>query len=314
MGRRAIGCDVNPVAYCVTRAKTNAPLASTVRRRLSTLESRYDPKLVAQKVAELPEYFSYAFEQRALGQLLFLRRELRWQTNNTDCMIAALVLGSLHGEAGKSKAYFSNQMPRTISPKPAYSIRFWKERNLTPPKREVFELLRARVAFRYESEVPERTAEVYCSDMRRLPQLIDGDTSIRHVITSPPYFDITNFEEDQWLRLWFLGNNPAPTYSKISQDDRHSSPVRYWEMICDLWRTLGQILDRRAHVILRIGAKNQTPQQLSDCLLATSRFSGRKVRAAERFEVSPIKGRQTDAFRPGSEGCLVEVDFHFLMV
>src|SRR4029077_21109128 len=54
MGRRAIGCDVNPVAYCVTRAKTNAPLASTVRRRLSALEKGYDPRLVAQEVAELP--------------------------------------------------------------------------------------------------------------------------------------------------------------------------------------------------------------------------------------------------------------------
>lgn len=313
MGRRAIGCDVNPVAYCITRAKTNAPLASTVRRRLSALEKTYNPRLFTHEAAELPEYFSYAFDRRALAQLLFLRRELHWQTSNTDCMIAALVLGSLHGEADKSQAYFSNQMPRTISPKPGYSVKFWKERNLTPPKREVFELLRTRIAFRYESEVPERTAEVYCSDMRRLPELIDENTPIRYVITSPPYFDITNFEEDQWLRLWFLGNDPTPTYGKISQDDRHSSPVRYWEMICDLWRTLGQILDSRAHVIMRIGAKNQTPRQLSDCLLATSGFSGRNVRAADEFEVSAIKGRQTDAFRPGSQGCLVEVDFHFQM-
>ena len=24
----------------------------------------------------------------------------------------------------------------------------------------------------------------------------------------PPYLDVTHFEEDQWLRLWFLGGPP----------------------------------------------------------------------------------------------------------
>src|SRR5439155_24357395 len=129
--------------------------------------------------------------------------------------LAALALGSLHGESDKSAAYFSNQMPRTISTKPSYSIRFWQQRELVAPERDVFDILEQRLRFRFESERPKGEALVIHRDMRELPQMIDLlPGPIRCVITSPPYFDVTNFEEDQWLRLWFLGGPPHPTRSR----------------------------------------------------------------------------------------------------
>ena len=41
-GRRAVSCDVNDVAYCLTKAKTNAPQLMRLRRRISELERRFD--------------------------------------------------------------------------------------------------------------------------------------------------------------------------------------------------------------------------------------------------------------------------------
>jgi hypothetical protein len=314
MGRRAIACDVNPVAYCVTRAKTDAPPASSVRRRLSLLEALYREGEQEAERSNLPLFFTKAYHAITLRQLVFLRERLNWRTSATDCMLAALALGSLHGECSKSQAYFSNQMPRTISPKPGYSVRYWAARNLRPPRRNVFEIIRQRIGFRYESKRPKLRGTTFCADMRELPRLLrDVTDRIRYVITSPPYFDVTDFEEDQWLRLWFLGSDPRPTYGKFSRDDRHSSLTSYWNMICDLWRVLGQILGGKSHVILRIGGKNQRPERLCRSLLAASKFSRRTVRLIGGFEVSPIRRRQTDSFRPGSEGCLAEVDFHFLM-
>src|SRR4051794_7102674 len=38
MGRKAVGCDVNAVAYCITKAKTNAPAIRSLRQRLLELE------------------------------------------------------------------------------------------------------------------------------------------------------------------------------------------------------------------------------------------------------------------------------------
>ena len=38
MGRNALAGDINPVAYCLTAAKTRGPSLSTVRRRIGELE------------------------------------------------------------------------------------------------------------------------------------------------------------------------------------------------------------------------------------------------------------------------------------
>jgi hypothetical protein len=261
----------------------------------------------------MPEFFHYAYQPRTLQQLLFLRDALQWEKSDTDCMIAGLILGSLHGESNKSDSYLSNQMPRTISTKPAYSVRYWRRHRYTAPQRDVFDLLRERVAFRYESERPERRGVVFRADMRELPKLIsDFRAPIRCVITSPPYLDVTSFEEDQWLRLWFLKGQPRPTYHQVSRDDRHERPERYWDLISDIWRVLGRVLARRADIVIRLGGKNLDPSQMGRGLLTTSIFAKRKV-SLLHSEVSEIKRRQTDSFRPGSQGCRAEVDFHFRM-
>ena len=58
---------------------------------------------------------------------------------------------------------------------------------------------------------------MFHKDMRQLPWVADQlPGPIRLVVTSPPYLDVTNFEEDQWLRLWFLGGPPFPTRGRIS--------------------------------------------------------------------------------------------------
>ncbi len=313
MGRKAIACDVNPVAYCVTRAKTDIPAIAAVRRRISILERQYRASEWEKGRSSLPDFFRVAYTPKTLGQILYLRKRLEWRRTKTDCMLAALVLGSLHGESSKSPSYLSNQMPHTISTKPDYSVRFWKKRGLTPPERNAFELLRKMARFRYESSAPEGTAHVFRSDMRDLPERVSGlCESIKLVITSPPYLDVTNFEEDQWLRLWFLGGEPFSNPGRFSRDDRHQSPEVYWRFVADMWRILGRILGANARIVIRLGATRIQPDDLSKMLAASALFSGRKMQLLST-EVSEIRKKQTDSFSAGSKGCKVEVDCCFRM-
>ena len=187
-----------------------------------------------------------------------------------------------------------------------------RKHHFEAPERDVFDLLRSRVTFRYESAPPIEKGVVASAQVcRELPRLVGGFLHpIRCVITSPPYLDVTNFEEDQWLRLWFLRGQPRPTYRVISKDDRHERPEPYWDLIADMWRVLGRILAKNADIVIRIGGKNFNTQDMGQRLQATSGFSKRKAELVES-ETSEIKRRQTDSFRPGSRGCLVESDFHF---
>lgn len=311
MDRNAVSSDVNDVAYCLTAAKTNAPSLRSLRGRLTTLERGFDGRQWQHAARAHAEFFQMAFSPYVLQRLLYLRSELKWRANRTDAMIAGLVLGSLHGEMDKSSSYLSNQMPRTIATKPAYSVRYWKERLLNPPDRDVFGLLRSRAVFRYASGVPEGRSTVLHRDMRELPRLqAQIPRNIKCVITSPPYFDVTNFEEDQWLRLWFLGGPPSPQTRRLSRDDRHTSEDSYWAFIADMWRSIGAVLPPKAHVVIRIASARIDPERLESCLSTLSKVSTRTVRRIS-VDASEIRRRQTDAFRPGSTGCRVEIDCHY---
>ena len=309
MGRRAIGVDVNEVAYCVTRAKTNAPTLASVRRRLRELESRFVPELYDPARKQLPVFFRVAFWSSTLRQLLYLRQSLRWRESKVDCMIAALVLGSLHGESERSPSFLSNQMPHTISTKPDYSVRFWRAHGFKAPRRDCFELLLRQANYRYESAPPEAVATIFHTDMRELPRLQLPDR-VRCVITSPPYFDVTSYQEDQWLRLWFLG---GPTVPRVTRgEERTGNEDRYWRLIADMWRSLGLTVGRNTDVVVRIGAVRTPPDRLARQLTGAAMASGRKVRLVSKT-ISEIRRRQTDSFRPGAIGCRVEVDCHFIL-
>jgi hypothetical protein len=313
-GRDAIGNDINPVAFCLTRAKTRAPSETAVKQRITSLENRFASKEWVGSARSLPPFFTYAFAPETLKQLLYLRHTLSWRRSDVDCMTAGLVLGCLHGESSKSPSYLSNQMPRTISTKPEYSVRFWLARGHRAPERDVFALLRKYLAFRYQSVPPTKKGLTFESDFRNLANNLKGTNRIPNlVVTSPPYLDTTNFEEDQWLRLWFLGNPPGPTYRKISRDDRHDNPDSYWRLIADLWRVLGQVLAKKSHVVIRMGGKKLTPERIISGLTATASFSGRKVELIHD-EVSVLKNRQTGSFRPGAPGGGYEVDCCFRVV
>jgi hypothetical protein len=313
-GRNAISSDVNDVAICLTQAKTKPPFLKRLKDRISELREEFDAAAWKNDAEETDEFFQHAYAPTTLAQLLYLRETLKWKKSRADNMIAALILGSLHGEANSSR-YLSNQMPRTISTKPRYSVTFWKDRKLVAPKRDAFKILFRMADFRYESPLPKGESVVLHTDMRNLPRAIDTSKNdpIRCAVTSPPYLNVTSFEEDQWLRLWFLGGLTYPKKGVVSRDDRHGTADHYWSFISDMWRSLGAVMADGSHVVVRIGSRKLPPEVLKRSLTGCAQLSGRKVKLVSSH-VTEIKRRQTDAFRPGTKGCVVELDCHFRFV
>jgi hypothetical protein len=311
MNRNAIGNDVNPVAFVLTGAKVDSPTQKSVENRLGELERRYRVEDLKAESMELPPFFERAFHQDTLRQILYLRKSLGWKVSKVDRFIAALALGSLHGETTKIGSYFSNQMPRTISTKPAYSLRFWRERGLWPKRIDVFSLLHQKAAFRFESPQPVRRGKAYLSDVRALPRIASkAEASVDCVITSPPYLDVTNFEEDQWLRLWFLGGAAKPRTNVYSRDNRYNNSSQYWSFLHEAWNALRPLLARRSTFICRIGGRNIVPESIKKMLSESMNFLADRWQLQD-YTVSSLVRRQTDAFRPGSVGCRFEMDFCF---
>jgi hypothetical protein len=313
MGRNAAGCDVNPVAYCVSDAKAKSPSCEAVGKRLDSLErlfadiSRED--LSAQEKA-LPTFFKWAYHSETLRCLLFLRGMLDWRDDEVDRFIAALILGSLHGEMDRSSAYFSNQMPRTISTKPEYSISYWRARSLHPPRRLVFDMLRQKAAYRLNMDPPSKKGSVAMIDVRDSADVFKGlHGKIKAFITSPPYLNVTRYEEDQWLRLWFLGREPKPKYRP--SDDRHVSPERYWEFLSDAWEGIAPLAARSCVLVCRLAAKNISRNELNDSLYDSLLTAFPRAYPISSPKISKIRRRQTGTFQPKAKGCFFEIDYVF---
>lgn len=307
--RRAIGSDVNWVAACVAGAKASVPSAKACADRIQELVRKL-PR--AHIDVPTSEFFNLCFHSETLREVSFLRRELDWRNSTTDRFLAAVALGALHGESHRSPNYFSNRMPRTISTKPDYSVRWWRSRRLLPERRNVFDILKRLVAFRLSVAAPTGVAKVVLGDARVSDKAFkEFSGQVRLIVTSPPYLDTTDYAEDQWLRLWFLGGEPMPV-RRLGKDDRYREPSDYWKFLEDVWRGCAPLLAENATIVVRIGGRKLSVADLTDGLLATLRAGlPHGVKLLSEPLTSDIKNGQLNSFRPGASARSQEHDFAF---
>lgn len=310
-GRDAGGVDVNPVAVCVSGAKCDPPGRDAVQARLRELRGGYSRGQVLGPVNVNAEFFELCFHPDTLRQVLYLRSALDWRGRKEDRFLAALCLGALHGESHRTPNCFSNRMPRTISTKPGYSVRWWRRNGCLPPRRDTFEILERMIEFRFRTPPPRMTGTVLEADARQSAEMFPlFRSSVTDVITSPPYLDTTMYREDQWLRLWFLGSDPSISYHRF--DDRHYSKELYWSFLESAWRGLAALLAPHSRIVVRIGGRRLSKPEIRE-RLHRSLVDGldRNVRPIGDGTSSRVGNSQANAFRGPKASQLTEHDFLF---
>ena len=310
-GRTAAGADLNPVAVCISGAKGDPPRYADARARLDELRRECSEPNDEAWQGDLGRFFDLCFHEETLLQVRYLRSVLDWRNRKDDRFIAALCLGALHGESHRSPNCFSNRMPRTISTKPDYSVRWWTERGYAPPLRDVFEILERMLEYRFRTRPPDGWAAVVQIDARRVADafpLLKGQ--VTDVITSPPYLDTTNYREDQWLRLWFLGGEPLMPRGR--GDDRHYNKDNYWTFIQASMQGLAPLLAERARMVIRIGGRRLQKLELRQGLVRSLRLGlGRDVRLVDDGVTMQVGKTQANVFRGSKVSRFEEHDFCF---
>ena len=312
-GRAAAGSDLNPVAVCVSGAKGDPPAFSEARARIDVLRQDCREPNDAEWHGNFDRFFDLCFHRDTLLQVRYLRSVLDWRNRKDDRFIAALCLGALHGESHKTPNCFSNRMPRTISTKPDYSVGWWTRRECAPPWRDVFDILERMLEYRFRTRPPDGVAEVVQTDARQaadcFPEIVGRVTD---VITSPPYLDTTNYREDQWLRLWFLGGDPEMPRGR--GDDRHYNEDKYWAFIQASMNGLAPLLAERARMVFRIGGRRLRKSELRDGLLRSLKKGlGRDVQLVDDGVTTEVGTTQANVFRGAKVSPFDEHDFCFVV-
>jgi hypothetical protein len=279
-GVASIGLDSNSLATAIAKAKGAVTSAEAVIRAAEQiLRLHREPRLVPHG-----PFWRLAFHQTTLRQLCVIREALRRNCRSqARIVLRAVVLGALHGPFNKrGTSYFSNQSPRTFAPKPRYAVQFWRAKGLLPPRVDVLDVIRNRVA-RYLGPVyPNARTLVFTGDSRNRTLFRDFP-QVAMVVTSPPYYGMKTYVADQWLRNWFLGGPPHVPYAHPSTQLSHSGPEAFANDLRNVWRNVALVALDDAELICRFGGINDRsvdPRELIKTSLNDSGWRITTIRSA----------------------------------
>lgn len=209
-GRVALGNDLSPLAYILSKGKVNPPTWGEALHAIDDLETKY--RRLGAAEADAPDDIRMLYHPNTLQQICFIRRELlrspitSW--SGTQAMTAGSLAGIMHGAHRRdgSSQYLSISMPNTFSMSPAYVRKYISENGLTTLDQNVFECLRDKLARLYLDGNPGDPGMAYHEDaagMMSGPSLKPGSVDL--LVTSPPYLRVVNYGSANWIRLWLLG-------------------------------------------------------------------------------------------------------------
>ena len=311
-GLSAWGIDSSPVAVAIAKAK----LATCEFEAPISLASRMIAGIQPMDIPDTP-FFRAAYHPSTLRDICALRESLLQLDQETDAsvILRAAALGCLHGPLPKkveNVGYFSNQMPRTYASKPDYAVRYWEKNGLNAPKIDVLQVLRRKIErlTGLPQKSPSSIAQVLHGDAQLLESFVAITSAPSIVITSPPYYGMRTYVQDQWLRNWFLGGPCQVDYSAGPQLD-HGGQETFTKSLGAVWKNVSQSSSNTLHMYVRFGiipSASVNTKEIFRNSLEESTVNWRlvSVRAASSADAGK---RQANQMRTDSTAA-VEFDFH----
>jgi len=306
-GLPSIGIDSSKIATAITEAKTvEVSPEDIIVEANYILNNRKDS-------IKLPEgeFWELMYHREVLEKLCVFREEfLKDCSSPTRKALRGIILGALHGPIPKTKfSYFSNQSPRTYSPKPKYAVRFWKRKGITPPKVDILKIIVER-AFKYYKNTPPAVPSIVINGDSRDANIFEtfaGRLKTGVIITSPPYLGMSTYIADQWIRNWFLGGPDSVDYTTKNQIGFRNKSV-FIEGLNKVWKNLELISDEKTVMVVRFGCLPSVYYPPAE-LLAES-FYGTKWRISKIESAGVPKNafRQANSFLQKKSEYKKEID------
>lgn len=249
-GIASFGIDSSPIACAISAAKfVNTTPIKIIKLYKAILKEKSKPNHIPHG-----KFWDLCYHSSTLSKICVIRETLLDECVTDEAIaLRALMLGILHGPTNKNlPSYLSNQMPRTYSTKPDYSIRYWEKNRMSPVNIDVLDVVSRRAKYSFNTLPPISTGGISLSDARKPLKFIPDD-GFNWVITSPPYFGMKTYLPDQWLRNWFLGGPDSIDYS-ISNQLSHGTKETFIGELSKVWKNITKACAPNAQLIIRFGS------------------------------------------------------------
>ncbi len=312
LGLAARGIDASPVATAIAKAK----LCRVSTEAVLNLAEQY---ITNGTSIEIPrsEFFQRAFNENVLEKICAIREGLINAKQETDelILLRAAMLGCLHGPMAKkveAQSYLSNQMPRTFASKPDYSIRYWEKNKIIAPAADVLGVLRRKLSRIQLLDPPDGVspASVILGDSRLESTFNDSNLDFSVVVTSPPYYGMRTYVEDQWLRNWFLGGPDYVQYGNSVQLE-HAGLDIFAKSLGMVWANMASSNANELDMYIRFGIIPSAKVDAKLLMRASLEESGVSWRVVStRAAATASSGKRQAEIMATNSKAAVEYDFH----
>lgn len=205
LGRQIVANDINPLSKILTRSRLNIPTIDELDNRLSQISIDENVK------ADLD--LSMFFHPKTESEIVSLKKYLkeRKDSNKEDFVDEWIRMVATNRLTGHSAGFFSvYTLPPNQALSPDSQKKINEKRKQIPPYRNTKKLIlkKTESLIKDVSEVQikqlldiAKQAIFLTTDAREAIEI--PNNSVQLTVTSPPFLDVVQYAEDNWLRCWF---------------------------------------------------------------------------------------------------------------
>jgi len=272
-GRNVAVNDVNPLTRYFTQPRLEFPSLNDVADRLSSI-----PR---SSQAEASIDLTMFYEERTLDELVALKTYLheRDQVGEDDAVDRWIRMAATNRLTGHSPGFFSvYSMPPNQAVSQSSQIRINEKRQQVPSYRDTHALIlkksrqlqKGASAREIENlRAAAKEALFLCEDASSTPSIMDS--SVQLTVTSPPFLDVVQYSNDNWLRGWFNTIDMEEVAKKITM----AKTLEAWnEKMSAVFDELFRVTKPNGYVAFEVGEVRNGKIKLEDAVVPVGIESG----------------------------------------
>jgi hypothetical protein len=272
LGRGVIANDANPLSRIMTEPRFFPPDPAALEKRLDLI-----PLKGTTVDLDLSMFYHPDTEQEiaALREYLLARKEAH-RDDMVDRWIAMVATNRL---TGHSKGFFSvYTLPPNQAVSPQSQQKINRKRSQVPDYRDTRRIILTKTKSLLRTLTDEerrnlakagKNARLLSEDAQTTKEI--PDESVQLTVTSPPFLDIVQYREDNWLRCWFNGLDEVAIGKKITMA---RTPEDWSSVMGRVFAELYRITKPGGYVAFEVGEVRKRTVRLDEHVLPLGTGAG----------------------------------------